>query len=403
MREHHLKSTTKSRANNGIFIRFIEKLFGIKLQSYSLFFATSFWTATKISVSVFTIIFVGDLLLGVGSNPFNSASFAFELAGLIFVTMSLFGFLFLSIPHLYGKVFQKDGAKKIAFTFFIVAAGLALYAYTSLTFQTTSNPAVLSKEHCVDKKRICEEKKSDGGVARTNNDDASNETDDSILIKSDPNDREVSLKLFNELRDEYGIDEFSVQDRVKLIEETFSGLFDDDEVEDWGEYLYELDSVALTKPSYTQVVISKAILNEVPFHVLVKILDRGHQLNGNHVSMLASTLSLEEFVILENYGVNITAPSSTGSNALVSSLFNKERDRLFNYFILNDQLAFTEEIDVFRAILETSSNLKFDTSYARKALDHGIPVSTNAKLWIESELKKKDLAFYKEVKSSLNI
>lgn len=395
MRERNLKPST----NKGFFVSLIEKLFQVKLRSYSLCLAVSLWAAIKISMSVFTIVFVGDLYFGIEPKFFNSAHFAFELAILIFFTMFLFGFLYHSAP----MVLRKARNKKIVFTLSIMAVGLALLAYTSLTFQTTSIPADLSKEQCFDQVRTCDVEKEIDGIAKTSNERATNHTDNTSSKLNHTDSHQMTIQKFNEMREEYGIDEFSIEDRTKYIEQTLADLFSEDEIESWDEYLEELDEVAISKPAYTQVHISRAISNEVPFHILTKILARGHELTGNHVSMLASTLSVEQFVILENYGVNIAAPSSTGSNALVSSLFNKERDQMFNYFILNDRLAFSDEIDIFKAILETSSILKFDTSYARKALEHGVPVSENAKIWIESELKNKDIRFYEEVKRSLNI
>jgi hypothetical protein len=119
--------------------------------------------------------------------------------------------------------------------------------------------------------------------------------------------------------------------------------------------------------------------------------------------MLASNLDLEKIQRLENYSVDLNVSSSAGTNALISSLFNSEDRSVFEYFLSKDRLVFSEDIDVLKEVLDTSSLLGLDVFYAKQLLDRGVEVKNETRLWIESDLKQEDYDFYLKVKDSLSI
>lgn len=381
----------------------------VDLNSWPTKLAEAASSALKISLVVFLLILTGNFLLSSEQGFIESLKFATELVGMLFVAITLGDFLYSIVPAWYSKLFNSQNPKRVVFMTIGGVAVITICTYCSIGLITA--PAVVDSQDskCVESAGLCNNEESDDieYALDSNTGDVKQNAHSFVGELSSQLDQtaesSMTITRYNELMEQYGIEGFDIEERARFIEKTFSSMFDDEKIEDWENYLLELDLIAEEKPAFVQVVISKGIANEVPFNVLVEVLDRGHELNGNHVSMLASRLNIEEFNVLENYGTNIAAPSLTGSNALISSLLNEQRDVMFEHFLANDRLVFSEDIDVLQGILETSSLLNFDASYARKAVEHGVLVSADTKKWIENELKTDDIDFYKEIKRTLNI
>lgn len=216
----------------------------------------------------------------------------------------------------------------------------------------------------------------------------------------------MTFDEFNRWLLENGLEKYDIEKQKRLFEIVFKSVSINDEskrIENWQDFFIQLEEVTVTNPESASALIADAIKSEPEFDVLIEILNRGYTFDGNHVAMLASNLDLEKIQRLENYSVDLNVSSSAGTNALISSLFNSEDRSVFEYFLSKDRLVFSEDIDVLKEVLDTSSLLGLDVFYAKQLLDRGVEVKNETRLWIESDLKQEDYDFYLKVKDSLSI
>ncbi|MEO2266480.1 hypothetical protein V1358_03925 [Pseudoalteromonas sp. YIC-656] len=212
----------------------------------------------------------------------------------------------------------------------------------------------------------------------------------------------LSIDKFDEFLVNSGFEEFSIKTTEAQMISSFGeiSLFPDKNV-DWKQFLVELDDVALNSPRYVDFKISSAIMKEVPLEILNDILNRGHELNGNHITGLAKYFTVEEFQQLENYGIDLSAHDSIGGSALDRSLMNKQGPELFEYLLTKDELVMAEDVNVVKEALMLSSKFNRSIKYTQQLINRGAPVTDETKEWIETELRKENLVYYAIVKSQL--
>ncbi|RZF87916.1 hypothetical protein EXT46_00235 [Pseudoalteromonas sp. CO325X] len=213
----------------------------------------------------------------------------------------------------------------------------------------------------------------------------------------------LSIDEFDEFLVNSGFEDFSVKTTETKATSTFGeiSLFPDKKGVDWGQFLAELDDVALNSPLHVDRKISSAIMKEVPFEIINDILNRGHELNGHHISSLARYFTVEEFQQLENYGIDLSADPSVGGSVLARSLLNKQGPELFDYLLTKDELVMDEDINVVKEVLSLSSKLNRPIKYTQQLIERGAPMTDETKEWIETDLRKKNLNYYVIVKSRL--
>ncbi|MEO2278864.1 hypothetical protein [Pseudoalteromonas pernae] len=212
----------------------------------------------------------------------------------------------------------------------------------------------------------------------------------------------LSIDEFDEFLVNSGFEEFSIKTTEAQMISSFGeiSLFPDKNV-DWKQFLVELDDVALNSPRYVDFKISSAIMKEVPLEILNDILNRGHELNGNHITGLAKYFTVEEFQQLENYGIDLSAHDSIGGSALDRSLMNKQGPELFEYLLTKDELVMAEDVNVVKEAIMLSSKFNRSIKYTQQLIDRGAPVTDETKEWIETQLRKENLIYYAIVKSQL--
>ena len=203
-----------------------------------------------------------------------------------------------------------------------------------------------------------------------------------------------------------GLESFDSKHIKKIMTDVFDSVSLDFEkkkrIEDWNAFFSELEVIADEKPSYVGIKLTQAVRGMSSFENLVEILERGYSFNGSHASMFATKLNTEQLKILDNYGVDFSALSADGRNSLAASIINPDKT-VFDYFLSKDDLVFSQKLDVFQSVLESTSFFGRDISYAKKMIDIGVPVSDSTKTWIETELKQNDHKLYKEIKKELGL
>ncbi|MEM7419320.1 MAG: hypothetical protein AAF364_06255 [Pseudomonadota bacterium] len=401
------RNESKNAMKHSYFVNLIERVLDVKLRFAAKGIIDGFAFAFTIGLGVFAISIVGDYFIYdnsfLSSNLIESGIFSLELIAILWLAKVLYTF----IPIWLRAVFGEREKLKLFFAGLICSLALVFCVYFSFhsfnqaSLKDVSIESELVRQCYVAQSSNCNSDSGKNISSSTSN--AQENTDKIDTNEKGPIEDEFSISSFNKLRAEYGIDEFDLTERAEFIEKTFSTLFDGEEVESWEIFLSELDEVASKKPAYIRLMISKAIVKKAPFGVVVEILNRGHDLNGNHVTILATRLNLDELKQLENFGVDITEPSLTGSNMLVSSLFNADRDEMFEYLLSVDELVYSEDIDVVKGVIEASRLLNYDATYARRVVSQGAEISADTRNWIENDLKLKDPSFYLKIKTELGI
>ena len=199
-------------------------------------------------------------------------------------------------------------------------------------------------------------------------------------------------------------DEINHDENIKLFESTFNNisLFKDEESRDWDAFLEKVDSVSESSPTYTNLVILEGVGGGAPFETLIKLLDRGYEFNGSVVSRLASKLSSNQIMTLENYGVDFTLYSGN-SNALINSLINRENEDVYDYLLQKDELVFSENVDVLKQVIELSMVVDRDFEKAEKLYKRGAKVTEETRDWIEGDLKDLNFDLYLTLKEKINL
>jgi hypothetical protein len=70
-------------------------------------------------------------------------------------------------------------------------------------------------------------------------------------------------------------------------------------------------------------------------------------------------------------GLDIFQQSSDGRNALVHSLFSKDVDSKFKYFLRRNIPVNSDDTDILMAVLEVSERLRLGSKYAELLIDKG--------------------------------
>ena len=212
----------------------------------------------------------------------------------------------------------------------------------------------------------------------------------------------MSVSEVDQLLHRLGLEEFSVIRRGEIFKSAFDVSLDDfltqNEEKDMSGFFSELDEVASTTPVYTQMYIMKGLMISPSLDTAIEIINRGHSIDGNHVTLLAQNLTVNEIMELENYGVNFAETSFDGSNALISSLFNEPSSGAFEYLLNKEGMLDSSNVDVVREIMVNSNLLGRDFSYAQQAIEKGGSLSQETIMWLESDVQQLYPEYYNSFK-----
>ena len=139
------------------------------------------------------------------------------------------------------------------------------------------------------------------------------------------------------------------------------------------------------------------MLNDIPFHVVLSIVEQGHSLNASHVSLLSERLNISEIKILENYGVDFTKSSDIFmTNALIQSIKNNDEE-VFSYLSQKSSLIHSDKFDVMDQALKVSIVAGNGFDKVRILLDKDLILSENTKNWAEKEVKPLSPELYYQI------
>lgn len=414
MEKIHSFFSDNKTISESFFVRVIEKLFKVRLSGFPSYICYAVGNSLLFSVSITFFMFTGSFFF-FGDQPsqirVDTTWSAFKFT---FIILCLTSFITVIRPSLLAwmrPVFEK----RIVLITSIISA-LALAACIALTIKHFPIFALNQASGNSESQQLEDPTAKPGsGSSHVNVNEAAkqpllSDTGKSTFFGKTLEDLEkMSLGDLNQWLKSNGVEDIDLETRTKLIEQGFSeiSLFDvepdDVEIHDMDAFFLELNQIAGSKPHAVSQGISQLIMSNPSFDTLVEVLNRGYSFNGSHVSMLSGKLSVEELQTLESYGIDLAATSSSGSNALVGSLFNSKNRDVFDYLLSIDRVVHSEEVNVLKEVLDYSSMLSYDFTYAQKVLDRGVEVTEETASWIENDLKQNDLGFYKKVKERIDL
>lgn len=399
------------KLERNLLTRWVESFFGKKLSGLAFYVTHSIGAALNISVPTALGLFVLSHIIvkemTVQARIYDSV--------LYFSTMFIIFFITSFSSHVYPILLKRTMLKNEKLTAIVIFLISGIVASICIMLLIRA-PFLIADEKLGDAygKSDCEQAgncelnvQPSFDASQIGNFDATIELGPDDSISSTDTDGAVglnenmSIAELNQWLIDNGQEEFDINDRANLFESSLSSVLERSEIENWSKYFVDLDRISATKPAYTGLHISKGISSGASFDIIVEILNRGYALNGSHVSMLATKLNVRELKELENYGVDLTAQSADGNNALVAALFNENRSQVFDYLLTKDQLVSNDSGNVVREVMRLSSILKLDFSYAQKVIDKGGSLSNETVNWIGSELKQSDAEYYQKVKEHL--
>jgi hypothetical protein len=395
------------------FVKLIETLFKVRLSGLALYMCYAVGNGLIYSVPLAGIVFAGSYLIN-SNQPLDQRLSAIWLAFIMtFFVIFLSSFVSEIKPSLLAWFRARFKNYTIVTTSLLTVLGLAtcivlLIIYFSVFLLSEVTDKDESKQYENLSEITADSLYAD--VHELQGQPLPYELNKNATLNKELESLEnMSLEELNQWLKDNGDENIDLEKRQKLIEQSLTevSLLDDEvtdtNINNWDEFFLELELLVSTKPLFVSQGISKLIRGNPSFEILVEALNRGYSFNGNHISMLSGTLSVEELQTLVSYGVDLTAPSSGGSNALVGALFNVKNKDVFDYLLSFDDIVYSEEVNVLREVLDYSSMLRYDFSYAQKVLDRGVEVTEETAFWIENDLKRNDYDFYKKVKDKIDL
>jgi hypothetical protein len=414
---------THSYLRNEWLVQFIQWVFGRKLSGLPLYFLSSLG-ATLSTIFICSVIIFGTYTTGDGPSVVIDEGWLIgifysytPLVVLLFSSLLLLSLLY-SIKDFVGCTFesfrshnnkQRDEDKLatseihgtmrgwteplLGVILFFVLVWLILTSFISLRSDSSLFP-IVKGEHYIESKK--EETTGANTRGRTISEGLIS------TVQSTTKEAEFDEELSGAI--DFVADKYKHAKVRDVVENSFGSisLFGSDEKFVSDEFLEYLDSVTETTPSFVPLAISEAIAGGASYDTLVSILERGHVFDGFHVGMLATRLNIEQIKNLENYGVDFSISSSDGSNALVNSLLNLNNEDVYDYLIQNDELVFSENVDVLGQIIQLSLLVDKDFNKASKLYNRGGRISDVTKEWVVNNLRISNPQLYLRLNDKLN-
>lgn len=170
--------------------------------------------------------------------------------------------------------------------------------------------------------------------------------------------------------DEHAMSNILTPEMVSTIDSIAESLRPDN-YDSWDDFMNMADTKAGNVPPLYSVYLAQAIRQDAPDEVLFKLMQRGAEFSGDHLALLILKKNLASIELLENMGLDIFQQSSDGRNALVHSLFSKDVDSKFKYFLRRNIPVNSDDTDILMAVLEVSERLRLGSKYAELLIDKG--------------------------------
>ena len=390
--------------SNSYFVRAVETLFRIKLSGLPLHFSYAFGVSAGRTLAILLIVYAVNMIypspLGVSTLP--------EIELFLMIALIFFSVAFLPnyIAHICERTIGINKWARIVGSVFVFAVSIyALFKVFDVDYHISQIYDSCETSNCVessigvgDSEKLIDSMIIGGKSAEKELPREEVSTSEPLLDIGE----DMSVSEVDQLLHRLGLEQFSVIRRGEIFKSAFDVSLDDfltqNEEKDMSGFFSELDEVASTTPVYTQMYIMKGLMISPSLDTAIEIINRGHSIDGNHVTLLAQNLTVNEIMELENYGVNFAETSFDGSNALISSLFNEPSSGAFEYLLNKEGMLDSSNVDVIREIMVNSNLLGRDFSYAQQAIEKGGSLSQETIMWLESDVQQLYPEYYNSFK-----
>lgn len=384
-------------------VKLVESTLGRKLSGISVHLVSAFAFAILTGLVASLGSFVIDaIFFDLGTSLVEKAIESANLLGFITTVTFLLTFLYMAVPIWFDKVAVRYNNLATAFT--LIISTIAIIVSVMILI---GNPLTVSKQQSseVPLPDLCERTVNCEPKLHVVEGALEGEVSLKEQLKNFGLSEDMTPDEFSQWLQENGGEDYKISERTTLYKKSFNeiSLFrnKDKATADWEQFFITLDETSTQNPMFISSVIANAISDDIPFDVLVELLNRGYSLNSHHVTMLASRLSVDEFKVLENYGVDLAMHSKHGQNTLVQSLLNREEPDVFDFFLEREPMVHSGDIETLKQVMQLSSMLGLDFSYAQKVIDKGVDISDETVRWINEDLKQINKSYYEKAKEAI--
>jgi hypothetical protein len=411
--EEQYFSEEKRYHGSSFIVRLIETRFKKELSLLQM----SIVKAISLSVMVSSILVGISFLFEHGEDVVLNE---YLLRWLSYIALGFFAHFVLNALPMYVPFLRSS--KIPIMLFFIIAMAALGFSLVKINSITLFNSAVSNKDQGIEERKCLDSEGDvqtcnqldiviqDEGVVDVTNNMSMHEASlgpDIYLGKTASDVAKMSLKELSDYIGEATNGSVNIENRVNLLLTSFKESLNGAKVvsienaEDLREFLVKLDEMMFEDPAKADIYLAHGLREDIPFSSVVDLINKGVNLNGLHLTILATKINVEQIKQLENYGVDISATTRSGNNMLVKSIYNRKSSDVFDYLLQHDALVFPENTDVLKEVLERSAWLDRDISYVEKLINRGVKVSAETKKWAEKDLKDINEEYYASIKHLL--